>query len=216
MLATQAPPGGDSLENRLREQLGERSSYLAFPHRLDRPVSGVVLVALRKKAARLLSEQFAARKVEKEYLAVVTGKVDPTNEIWTNFVQKVPDQPMAAVVSEQTEGAKQAVTRVTVVRYDEKADQTVLKLFPETGRMHQLRIQAAHRGHPILHDRLYGDETDRPRLSPITEPGDTSAYLSGNASTSGIMLQAHAICFYDPRNGRQTRVTASDRITNSV
>jgi 23S rRNA-/tRNA-specific pseudouridylate synthase len=192
------------LESRLREQLGERSSYLAFPHRLDRPVSGVLIVALRKKAARLLSEQFAARKVEKEYLAVVSGKVDPSDQTWTDFVQKVPDQPLAAIVSEQTDGTKQAETRVEVARYDESTNRTVLRLFPETGRMHQLRIQASHRGHPILGDELYGGEVQASGLDLAED------------SASGIMLQAHAISFYDPRNGRRTRVTASDRITNSV
>ncbi len=73
-LSTQAPEGADSLESILRKQLADRSEYVAFPHRLDRPVGGVILVALRKRAARLLNEQFAARKVCKEYRAVVSGQ----------------------------------------------------------------------------------------------------------------------------------------------
>lgn len=193
-LPTQAPGGAESLESVLRRQLAQRSDYVAFPHRLDRPVAGVILVALRKRAARLLNEQFAARKVTKEYLAVVEGKFTGDSQ-WCDHLTKLSDQAQAAVVDVNHSGAKIAKTRAEVVRYDEQNDRTLLKLFPETGRMHQLRVQAAHRGHPIIGDTLYGG----------IETADTR-----------IMLQAHSITFHDPRNGKQVTVTGTEDLDQRV
>ena len=78
-VATQAPPGIDSLEVRVKEFLRVRDSkagnvYLGVPHRLDRPVSGVMVLARHVRAARRLSDQFEARTVRKTYWAVVEGR----------------------------------------------------------------------------------------------------------------------------------------------
>lgn len=195
-VSTQAPPGGDSLERRLREQLGARADYLAFPHRLDVPVSGVVLAALKKRAARLLGEQFAARKVEKLYLAIVHGKIDPADALWFDFLRKIPDQPKVEVADQDRTDSKRADTRVEVVRYNPDTDRTLLKMYPCTGRMHQLRVQAAVRGHPIVGDTLYG--------------GNLEVDGSGACGSRGILLRAQSIVFHDPRNGIRTTVSASE------
>lgn len=190
-LPTQAPPAAESLETTLARQLHHRSAYLAFPHRLDRPVGGVILVALGKRAARLLSEQFASRKVVKEYRAVVSGRLQPSEQRWSDLIVKIPDQARAEIVASDQPGAKPAETRVTVLDYDPGRDQTTLQLFPETGRMHQLRVQAAHRGHPIVGDPIYGGSVDD--------------------ATHSIALEAIALTFHDPRNGRIVTVSAGSR-----
>ena len=71
-LPTQAPAGIDSLESHIRESLPQ-GSYLAMIHRLDRAVSGVVLVAITPRAARKMSRQFERREIEKTYLAILEG-----------------------------------------------------------------------------------------------------------------------------------------------
>ena len=190
-LSTQAPKAADSLETRLRAQFQDRSDYLAFPHRLDRPVGGVILVAFRKKAARLLGEQFMARKVEKTYVAEVTGRVDPTDLLWRDQLRKIPDQAKVEIVDQSHPEGKLAETKVDVIRYDEQTDRTWLRLSPVTGRMHQLRIQAASRGNPIVGDVLYGGEA-------IPD------------ATDRIQLRAHSIRFFDPRDSRPVTVTASE------
>src|SRR5579871_2600548 len=81
-LLTQAPPGIDSLESRVRAYLKARyqkpgNVYLGIPHRLDRPVSGVVLFARQTVSAQRLQEQFAKRQVRKLYWAAVEGGVEP-------------------------------------------------------------------------------------------------------------------------------------------
>ncbi len=195
-LSTQAPPGCDSLEYRLRIQLADSSpslaiDYLAVVHRLDRPVSGVVLIALNRKVARLLSAQFETRKVEKKYIAVVQGIVSPSRDPWVDWLLKVQDEPRVQVASESTHLAKRAETRTEVVRQILDQKQTVLRLFPTTGRMHQLRVQSAHRGHPIVGDALYGGI-------------DSHRQIEGNvpqqSETGRLMLHAESIAFFDPKS----------------
>ena len=151
-------------------------------------------MALRKRAARLLSEQFAARKVTKEYRALVVGRVEGQQQ-WCDDLTKVSGEARAAVVTHDDPNAKSAVTDVEVIRYDQGTDRSSLKLLPQTGRMHQLRVQAAHRGHPIVGDTLYG--------GPPAEDGM-------------IMLQAISLVFYDPRNGKRVTVSTSDTLPGSV
>ncbi len=86
-LLTQGPPGIPSLEAAVKEYLRERHGktgkvYLGIPHRLDRPVSGVVLFARQTKSAQRLAEQFQERKVSKIYWAAVEGDVEPAEGVW--------------------------------------------------------------------------------------------------------------------------------------
>ncbi|WP_182867548.1 RluA family pseudouridine synthase [Stieleria mannarensis] len=195
-LATQAPAGIESLESRLEQQLGRRDGYLAFPHRLDRAVSGVILVALSKKAARLLSAQFASRKTRKQYLAVVEGQIEVSRsspQQWDDFVRKLEDQPLAEVCEETAPHAKPASTIVKTLALDAVADRSLLELSPITGRMHQLRLQTASRGHPIVGDATYG---------AASRAADSAA----KRHTGRILLHAHALEFHDPSNGRLVRV----------
>ncbi len=197
-LSTQAPENADSLESRLRSQFKDRSNYLAFPHRLDRPVGGVLIVALTKKAARLLSSQFEVRKVRKEYIAALSGRLPEGTTIWADHLRKVPDQARVEIVDPGVDSSRQAETGIEFVRYDQQNDRTWVKLMPVTGRMHQLRVQSASRGFPIVGDQLYG--------------GPRSAELRDDE----IALRAHSLSFFDPRNSKEVSVTASDDWTKSV
>lgn len=223
-IATQAAEGIDSLESRLRHQLADRTDYLAFPHRLDRPVSGVVLIAIRKRAAKLLSDQFASRKVGKIYLASVAGKVSPhLLGNWTDHIRKVAGKSHAEIVASTASGARLAETHSQLKRYDASMDRSWLELAPRTGRMHQLRVQAAHRGHPIVGDWQYGgiplSAPDRPTISKIPAHSIANPAVSGSTTRpppDRILLQAHQITFHDPRNGVSQTVTASDEPDQSV
>lgn len=190
-LSTQAPAPHPSLETVLRAQFASRSSYLAFPHRLDRPVSGLILVAFTKKAARLLGEQFEARRVSKTYLALVQGIVEHDQQPWSDYLRKVDDEARVEVILPSdpvgTTSSKLAELKMTVVeRYDSR---TLIELQPSTGRMHQLRVQAASRGHAIIGDSLYGGDEVVPG-----EEGET------------IALHAWKLEFNDPGNGRRVIV----------
>ncbi|HEY2148374.1 MAG TPA: RluA family pseudouridine synthase [Pirellulales bacterium] len=169
-LSTQLPPRIDSLERHVREWLGRQAAaggehasdiYLGLPHRLDRPVSGVILFAKTRRAARLISRQFERRQVRKIYWACVAGAVDPPEGTWIDFVRKVPDEPRVEIVAAVAPGAQQAVLHYRTLAPATVANKpfTWLEIELETGRMHQIRIQAASRGHPVIGDALYGAAT---------------------------------------------------------
>ena len=158
-LMTQAPAGVPSLEALAKAYIKEKYAkpagvYLGIPHRLDRPVSGVVVFCRNTKAASRVAEQFQKHTVTKTYWALVEGIVAADEAEWRDFVRKVGDEARAEVVPPAGEGAKEAITRVRVL--NRTADTTLLELTPQTGRMHQLRVQAAARGHPVVGDALYG------------------------------------------------------------
>ncbi len=159
-LATQSPRGFDSLERRVRELLASRAPgepvYLGVPHRLDRPVSGPVLLAKTRRAARKLSRQFERRQVGKIYWACVAGAVEPDAEDWIDFVRKLPGEPRAEIVPETHADAQRAVLHYHALAQSQRG--TLLEIELETGRMHQIRLQAAARGHPVLGDVLYGSQ----------------------------------------------------------
>lgn len=200
-LATQAPPGIESVEQWLRRQLGrDGSGYLGVPHRLDRGVSGVVLMAATPRAARKLSRQFEHREVVKTYLAVVeplgTLAIGPHGETpataeWRDFVRKIPDEARSEIVEPHATAAREAITRVTRIVAG-AAPERLLELVPLTGRMHQLRLQAASRGLPIVGDDLYGGR-------PLSD---------GDPRTRPILLHAWRIEYTDPDEGERVTVEA--------
>ncbi|MFO0914105.1 MAG: RNA pseudouridine synthase [Pirellulales bacterium] len=158
---TQAPPGIDSMELRVKRWLADQRGresiddvYLGVPHRLDRPVSGALVLSTRAKATRLLGEQFEDRVVRKTYWAWVSGQVTPTAGRWIDSMRKVPDQPRAELVPPDSPGAKQAILCYQVHRTSPTG--SLLEIGLETGRMHQIRLQLATHGHPVWGDELYG------------------------------------------------------------
>ena len=125
-----------------------------MPHRLDRPVSGVMVFATHVKAARRLSEQFEGRLVRKTYWALVAGVVEPAEGTWTDYVCKVEGEPRSIVVDRQHPEGRIAILHYRVV--GRHAHGSCLQIELETGRTHQIRVQAAARGYPLLGDDLYG------------------------------------------------------------
>lgn len=158
-LLTQAPPGIDSLEVRVRRFLAARDGanpppYLAVVHRLDRPVSGAILLALHRTAARKLSRQFEFRHVSKRYGTLVEGCVEPESGTWTDWMRKLPDNPRSEIVTPDHPDAQLAILHYRVI--GRSADVSLLEIELETGRTHQIRLQSSAHGHPIVGDFLYG------------------------------------------------------------
>jgi tRNA pseudouridine32 synthase/23S rRNA pseudouridine746 synthase/23S rRNA pseudouridine1911/1915/1917 synthase len=133
------------------EDQGEDDPFLGLVHRLDRPTSGVMVLARKSAAASALSAQFRERTAEKTYLALVEGTLQGIGS-WTDYVAKTDRQP-TLVSPDHTKGkfAKlhwQALTRT--------GGRTLLRLQLHTGRPHQIRLQATDRGHPVVGDTRYG------------------------------------------------------------
>ena len=164
-LLTQGPaPGEITLESLVRRHLrpdDPASAYVGTVHRLDRPVSGVVLWAKTPKASRRWAEQFARRQARKEYWAIVEGDAARrlgTSGTWDDRLSPPDASGRARVVEAGGPGrAARGVTRFEVGRgRATPLGFSWLKLRPETGRTHQLRAQAAARGLPIVGDSTYG------------------------------------------------------------
>lgn len=169
-LLTQAPPFVPSLEAMVKAYIKRKYAkpagvYLGIPHRLDRPVSGVVVFARNTKAAQRVHAQFQERTVRKVYWAAVEGDVPQDAGVWEDWVRKVQEEARTVRAAEGEPGAKRATLEYRVLRRL-PAGGTLVELAPLTGRMHQLRVQAAWRGHPVFGDAAY----DSPR--PFGPPGE--------------------------------------------
>ena len=145
----------------LRDQIGQH----VFPvHRLDRPTSGVLLFALSSEIARLMSEQFATKQIEKTYHAIVRGYVEGEATIDYPLVEEL--DKIADKFSDNNKPAQDAVTTyrgiskieipIKVGKFD-TARYSFVELKPKTGRKHQLRRHMKHIFHPILGDSKHGD-----------------------------------------------------------
>jgi len=153
------PKGKPTLLAAAKEYLKRRYQkpgkvFLGVVSRLDGPVTGVVLLARTSKAARRLSEQFRSLAVEKTYWAIVEGRVEPARGECVDWIGQDKRHRRMWIVGPTVLGAKQArlaYRRLNVLRHG-----TLLEVQPATGRKHQIRLQLAHRGYPILGDRKYG------------------------------------------------------------
>lgn len=160
-LLTQAPEGIDSLEVQVKAWYRQREGnaadanmYLGIVHRLDRPVSGAILFARHQRAAQRLAAQFQNRTVDKVYWALVEGIVDADEGTWSDHLHKRHGMAQAIVVPEDDPRGKHAVLHYRV--RERLADRTWLEITLETGRTHQIRVQAASRGHAVCGDHQYG------------------------------------------------------------
>ena len=138
----------------LKEQYGKPGNvFLGLVHRLDRPASGVVVLARTSKAASRLSDEIRSHRAKKTYWARVSGET-PRSGIWTDRLLR---EAYSSRVVDPPDG-KEALLSFTRQRFDGKSSTVEIDL--KTGRHHQIRVQFAHRGHPILGDRRYGSASE--------------------------------------------------------
>ena len=130
--------------------------FVGIVHRLDRPVSGVLVLARTSKAASRLSDQFRTHVVKKTYSAIVEGVPQKSSATLTDFLLKDQRTNTVTVVNAKQPGGKKSILRYEVRQ--EKHNRTLLAVFPETGRSHQIRVQLANCGHPIVGDTRYGSK----------------------------------------------------------
>lgn len=176
---------GETLVDMLRQYLPPSSARLeryGLLHRLDRETSGLLLVAKTTEFFQYLKNLFRQRRITKEYLALVHGRLSPHRGIiriplGRDVVTRVKFSP--------TRLGKVAETTYEVISYLKGF--TYLRVMPKTGRAHQIRVHLAGLGHPIVGDRTYGRKSDT---------------LIGRQ-----FLHAHRIRFTDPR-GRKREFVA--------
>lgn len=180
----------DSLQDQVMERvsLKTRKPYVGIVHRLDRAVSGVVLIALRKSALTALQMQFEQRQTKKTYLALVQGHPQFSSATLEDTLLEDKPTKRAQVVKAGTPGAKAAVLHYRVLKSFSK--HALLEIQLETGRFHQIRAQLAHAGFPILNDQKYG------------------ADLEDTCPMEAIGLHAWQLSFTDPSNKENVQAEA--------
>jgi 23S rRNA pseudouridine1911/1915/1917 synthase len=134
--------------------------YLGVVSRLDAPVTGVVLLARTSKAAKRLNEAFRSREVQKVYWAVVSGIPDPPQGTLEHYLRKDERHRKVHVTNSAAADAKLA--RLSYEVRAEHADASLVEVQLETGRKHQIRVQLAKLGHPVVGDRKYGSTSEFP------------------------------------------------------
>lgn len=184
--------GNPSVEDRVGEYFQENFPWkkqliVGIVHRLDRPVSGVLILAKTRMALKQLNRQFEERKVKKTYLAWVENKPPKRKGELVHWLKKSDKLRKAIVTTEKNKHAKQARLRYRV-RHSAN-DRTLLDVLLLTGRYHQIRAQLGAIGSPIVGDEKYG--------SKIKSEGGEIALQSNSLTISHPKTQ-ETMCFEAP------------------
>ena len=174
-------PGG--LPELLRRQLGEEKGCVRTVHRLDRVVSGLMVLARTPEAASELSRQIREREFDKEYLAVIHGYPTQPEGCMRDLLRRDKAERKTYVTDTPAKGVQEAVLTYRVL--SRAGDLSRVRIHLETGRTHQIRVHMASIGHPLLGDPLYG-----PKKMPYPVQG-------------GQLLHAFRIGFVHPRTGEE-------------
>ncbi len=181
-------------------------------HRLDRDTTGIMLIAKSELALWRLGRQFELRKIQKTYTAIVHGVLSTEEDVIDMPIGKHPKVREKYAVHRDTGRpypvtSKEAITRYKVLqRFDRlracRAGFTLVELYPQTGRTHQLRVHMSFIGHPIVGDRMYGGGPVY-RSQLLGHPDVAEGPLITRQA-----LHAHTIQFHHPRSGKEMSLTA--------
>ena len=180
VLSTDEPGGMPEL---VREALGQPGGQVFTVHRLDRVVSGLMVLARTPEAASELSRQIRENIFEKEYLAVVHGSPEYDVGKFYDLLLRNKARKMTEIVSVAGKGVQPASLRYRVLNRSNNMSRVRIAL--ETGRTHQIRVQFASRGMPLVGERKY---------STLDDPCE-------------IALWSYRLCFYHPVTGEKMEFT---------
>ena len=144
-------PGG--LPELLRQELGDPTADVRTVHRLDRVVSGLMVLARNPKAASELSRQIREDQFEKEYLAIVHGVPETAQGRLCDLLVRDKTRKMTMVATEMAKGVQPAALQYRVLK--STGDMSRVRILLETGRTHQIRVQFASRNMPLYGERKY-------------------------------------------------------------
>ena len=207
-----------TLAGALQHHFGGRLSAMGGPtrpgivHRLDRDTSGVILVAKDDLAHRCLTQQFADRTTEKEYVAVTVGAPHPDRDVVCEPIGPHPRNREQMAIRRDLPDALAAETWFEVnERFagdGSRARFALITARPKTGRTHQIRIHLAHVGAPILCDRLYGHRAQITELELRGERTGGSSQPLVEPVLSRQALHARMLRFDHPGTGKRMEITA--------
>lgn len=154
---------------------GEKSNLFII-NRLDRPVSGLVLMAKTKEMAAFLSKILQKGNIDKEYLAVIKGKVDAAEGTMEDYLVTDPLNNTSSISNSKDVKAKRAALEYEVIASREISNEvlSLVKIKLLTGRHHQIRVQFASRNTPLMGDTKYGMEDNSVKTGGLNKMGGIS------------------------------------------
>lgn len=160
LISEKSPFEDDSVEDQLFQHIlkNKPKPYVGVIHRLDRVTSGVLLFAKKKSILVAFNSLFSSRKVQKTYLAIVKNKPAKTKDNLVNFLIKNNLEKKSEVVQTKSKDSLESTLSYTVIGQNNFG--YLLEIKPRTGRFHQIRVQLAHIGLPIVGDKKYGSEEE--------------------------------------------------------
>jgi len=176
VLSTDEPGGLPSL---VRAALGDEKADIRTVHRLDRVVSGVMVLARNAKAASELSRQIREDEFEKEYLAVIHGKPEKPEGTLTDLLYRDKARRMTMVAAEPAKGVQEAILDYDLINH--RQGMSRIRILLRTGRTHQIRVQFSSRNMPLVGERKY---------CTLEDPCE-------------IALWSHRIAFVHPTTGKR-------------
>ena len=153
----------DTLINRIQKYLYNKKEYIpeqensfapALCNRIDRNTGGIVIAAKNAASLRVMNQLIKERLIEKNYLCVVHGKVNPPQGTLKSYMLKLEEQNIVKVFDKPYPNAKTAITKYKTLKSNERF--SLLEIDLLTGRTHQIRAQMSHIGNPLLGDTKYG------------------------------------------------------------
>ncbi len=190
--------GREDFKQLLEKQLGIEFMTV---HRIDRDTSGVILFAKNPEAHKEFNTMFEERKIEKEYLTFVLGKINGSNGVIDSPIATHPSKNGRMVIHPK---GKAAHTEFTVLEQFKHA--AFLKVIIKTGRTHQIRVHFSSCDHPLLVDPIYGTQSAF-LLSSVKKKYKQSDEEE-RPTLSRLSLHAFALSFIHPKNGEQIRIEA--------
>lgn len=183
--------GDETLADQVKEYLRVKynkpgEAYLGIVHRLDRPVSGVVLFARTSKALERLNLMFRDRQIEKHYLAIVKERPPDEEGTLVHFLKKVETQNRSYAYDHEVKGSREASMAYRVAGHSNRY--YLLEIELHSGRHHQIRCQLSFVGCPIKGDLKYG--------------------FGRSNDNGGISLHARSLSFIHPVKNEQVTITA--------
>ena len=150
-------PLGEFVKDYIKKKYNKPGDvFLGVVHRLDRPVSGVILFARTSKALSRLNELFRSKQVQKTYWAVVKNKPNPTKDILVHYLKKNQQKNKSTAFNREEDGTLKSELSYQLIKSLDNYH--LLEVLPKTGRHHQIRVQLSKIGSPIKGDIKYGSD----------------------------------------------------------